>query len=100
MVRRLILFLPAVFLIFYFTSCEKVPPIDHDRGYGVIDQIPAEYGSLVAVTNEERYPGWAQLWFEDNAGVIRVVFYNWEISMIQDDVIPIPRSTESEQENL
>ena len=92
MVRRLILILAAVFVIFCITSCEKVPQVDYTKDYGVIDQIPAEYGSLVAVTNEERYPGWAQLWFEDKDGVIRVVLFNWEKDTIQNNVKTIPRN--------
>ena len=35
--------------------------------------IPAEYGSLISVTTHAAYPGWAQLWFEDDQKTIRLV---------------------------
>ena len=35
--------------------------------------IPASYGNLKAVTTISQYPGWFQMWFEDDAGTIRIV---------------------------
>ena len=38
-----------------------------------LDSIPMEYGSLIGVTPNKEYPRWAQLWFQDNNGTIRIV---------------------------
>lgn len=38
-----------------------------------LPDIPASYGNLKAVTSITQYPGWFQMWFEDDAGTIRIV---------------------------
>jgi len=38
-----------------------------------LTEIPASYGSLKAVTAVPEFPGWFQLWFQDEAGTIWIV---------------------------
>ena len=57
----------------------------------VLDAIPAEYGNLVGVTSEPRYPDWAQLWFEKPDKTIVVVKVQWAKGYINEKVLIIPR---------
>ena len=40
------------------------------------DSIPAKWGKLVSVSSTPGVENWAQLWFQDDEGNIRVVPYN------------------------
>jgi CelD/BcsL family acetyltransferase involved in cellulose biosynthesis len=39
------------------------------------DAIPAAWGRLAGVSSVAQYPDLIQLWFEDDAGVVRVAVY-------------------------
>lgn len=39
------------------------------------DSIPSKWGKLVSVSSVTGIPNWAQLWFQDDEGVIRIVPY-------------------------
>jgi len=58
-----------------------------------LNAIPIEYGSLVSVTTHEAYPGWAQLWFEDEDRTIRIVLIEFtEQRRVHENVTVIPRN--------
>ena len=56
-----------------------------------LDAIPIEYGTLVSVTANPEFPRWAQLWFEDDDRVIRVVSVGFFDQRIRENVTVIPR---------
>jgi hypothetical protein len=65
----------CVLLFGFAVSCEKLT-VEQTAGMdqtAPLSELPASYGQLVSVTTSTAYPGWFQLWFEDNAGVIRIV---------------------------
>lgn len=55
------------------------------------DAIPAEYGSLIAVTTDTTYSGWAQLWFEKPDKSIVVVRVSYISGTMHPKVMTIPR---------
>lgn len=57
-----------------------------------LDAIPLEYGSLFGVTANPEFPRWAQLWFEDDDGTIRVVSVGFFDRKILENVTVIPRN--------
>ena len=77
-------------------SCQRIPPVPEGelKRINVLDLkgIPAEFGSLIAVTTTAAAaPGWAQLWFEDDEKIIRMVRIKYTENRIAEDVIIIPR---------
>ncbi|MBP7149251.1 MAG: hypothetical protein KBD01_17110 [Acidobacteria bacterium] len=61
--------------------------------------IPASYGRVIGVTVSDTYPGWAQLYFEEEAGgTIRVVFVSLEQRELDPKVLVIPRGGAARQE--
>jgi len=40
------------------------------------DSIPARWGKLVSVSSVPGVENWAQLWFQDDEGTVRMVPYN------------------------
>jgi hypothetical protein len=56
------------------------------------DAIPASYGKLVSVTSTEKYPGWAQLWFEKEDGTITTVLLNFQTGTLRHKILVTPRS--------
>ena len=67
------------------TTSNEIPVID-------LKGIPAEYGSLVSVTTHAEYPGWAQLWFEDDKKTIRMIRIEFQKQKIISDPLTIPRN--------
>ena len=57
-----------------------------------LDAIPIEYGSLAGVTADTEFPKWAQLWFEDDDGTIRVVSVEFLDQKVNENVTVIPRN--------
>ena len=68
-------FLLAIILI--SISCQRInpPPKGGLEMIKISDLkgIPSDYGSLISVTTQPRAPNWAQLWFQDDDGTIRLV---------------------------
>jgi hypothetical protein len=82
--------------IFVGFGCRRISPASEGELKRIkvtdLKGIPAEYGSLIAVTTTEAAaPGWAQLWFEDDAKTIRIVRVKYTENRIAEDVIVIPR---------
>ena len=89
LILYLFLLLAATFI---FVSCERTVP-EVDPEYIVeFKGVPHEYGSLVAVTTMPLYPDWFQLWFEDDAGTIRIVRTGLWGGIMHEDVTVIPRT--------
>jgi hypothetical protein len=84
------------FSVFIFTSCARVQePVKGDLKtieLKTLDAIPAYYGSLISVTANPEYSRWAQLWFEDDDGIIRVVSVGFFDQKIMNTVTEIPRN--------
>jgi len=92
--------LVGVLLIGFGVSCEKIatePQVNTEIAAPLTD-IPAEYGELEAVTTMPEYPGWFQLWFEDEAGTIRIVRIQMAQNLIHRQIKVIPRSGAVQEE--
>ena len=80
-----------------FLSCKRTAP-DVTSGalkevkLTALDGIPSEYGALVGITTQAEFPGWAQLWFEDDSKTIRVVRLGTTSNRIHEKVTVIPRN--------
>jgi len=72
-------------------SCTRVQPEPDTNVVSNLAGLPSAYGELVSVTTAAEYPDWAQLWFVDDEGVIRMVRVQFELSQIHNDVLVIPR---------
>ena len=55
------------------------------------DAIPAEYGKLVGVTNDNRYPYVSTLWFEKADGTIVAIGVDGKHNRLSDIALLIPR---------
>ena len=73
MKRKLILSALCLLAIFAAWSCTKIGTDSDPTKYADMLSVPLEYGQLKAVTMTEQYHGWAQLWFQDDAGTVRMV---------------------------
>ena len=69
------LILACLLLIGLSLACERTQSVyDNEVNFSeALPKIPASYGSLEAITTVPQYPGWFQLWFEDDIGTIRIV---------------------------
>ena len=96
MSRCFIIVMAVLLLGIFVVSCERTKQVEVSNpvaGISELTQFPAEYGSLEAVTSDAKYPNWAQLWFQDTAGTIRIVRINWLEKKVLDDVIIVPRTS-------
>lgn len=74
------------------SSCERLNPEQDTTGLVPLQGVPLEYGNLVSVTMAAEYPGWAQLWFQDSAGTIRMVRMHWISKKMAEQTMTIPRT--------
>jgi hypothetical protein len=80
-----------------FLGCKKVvtespPPGQLEKiTLETLDNIPLEYGKLMAVTTHAQYEGWSQLWFVDDSSTIRMVRVQFHFNRIHENVLVIPR---------
>lgn len=92
---RFTLVIAVIIVSFFLTlSCERttqVSGIDMDS-LTDLQNIPIEYGDLVAVTSMAEYPNWVQLWFQDGDGVIRMVRVQFIANQMHKDVRIITRN--------
>jgi hypothetical protein len=77
-------------------GCRRIPPDSNGELTRINIQdlkgIPSQFGSLIAVTTTvAAAPGWAQLWFEDDEKIIRMVRIKYTENRIAEDVLVIPR---------
>jgi len=97
MKRQGVIIIIVLICTFIITCCARV---QEQSGKGelktvelkALDAIPKDYGSLVSVTANPEFPKWAQLWFEDENGIIRVVSVGFFDQKIMNSVTEIPRN--------
>ena len=53
--------------------------------------IPANWGKLISTSSCPAAKEWIQLWFQDDAGIIRMVTYNLENNTLSDKAVLLPR---------
>jgi hypothetical protein len=94
------LLMTCALLVCFGISCEKTTPTTEfsPEIYSQLGELPSSYGELESVTAITEYPGWFQLWFEDDAGIIRMVRIQVFDSLMHNTILTIPRSGLSEEE--
>ncbi len=92
MKRKLTFPLVGLPLILLSASCEKIDSGANQEQAIALESIPGNYGALKAVTMTERYPDWAQLWFQDDAGTINMVRVNWVHSKMMKQPLTLTRT--------
>jgi hypothetical protein len=81
-------------------SCERIRPPGTEAtplGREIMPtdrRIPKEFGRVFGASTSEAYPGWGQLYFEDDEGTIRIVFVSFTDRALEPKVITIPRGGE------
>jgi len=83
------LYLACLCLICFGLACEKEQDVKFSEPF---PEIPASYGSLVAVTGIPEYSGWSQLWFEDDEGTIRILRIQISKNKLLPDIKTIERT--------
>jgi len=93
--KKLTILVPLMCISIFFTySCQRVPAPSQTlttTNLTSLKNIPLEYGSLIAVTTHTQYPGWAQLWFEDDDRNIHIIRVDSVNNILRKDVTIIPR---------
>ena len=92
--KKYILILLVLLGSFIFViACQRVDETAELKFDETIVQngIPLEYGSLISVTTQAEWPGWAQLWFEDDENTIRMVRIEFHKGVIAEGVRIIHR---------
>ena len=94
------LLLTCALLVCFGISCEETTPTTEysPEFYSQLTELPMSYGELEAVTATSEYPGWFQLWFEDDAGTIRLVRIQIYDRLMYNTIIEIPRSQPATEE--
>jgi len=92
MKRALLLPFLIVLVAVISLSCERMGQEPPAEGLVPLQDIPIEYGSLVSVTMTEQYPGWAQLWFQNDAGTINMVRVRWMTGQMLEGVMTVSRT--------
>jgi hypothetical protein len=98
MLRKTALWLFIAMLIVPAFSCTKLQDNSVPAGPALVneqlpalDSIPTQWGKLVSVTTNPAYPGWFQLWFEDDTSTVRMVAFNHKTNKLDTKVVVIPR---------
>jgi len=93
MKRKMLFLFIIILLLLVSLQCKKIDSGSEEQFSSAIalNEIPAEYGKLIAVTTVDQYPHWAQLWFEDEQNTIRMVRVQWTQKLMHQEVLTIPR---------
>ena len=98
MFRQTGIWLLVVVLLLPALSCTRLPEKPAQEGVMVgseqlpaLDSIPPAWGKLVSVTTNPAFPGWFQLWFEDESSTVRMVAFNLRTKQFDSNVIVLPR---------
>ena len=98
MCRQTCIWFLVVVLLVPALSCTRLPEESAQKGVMVgseqlpaLDSIPSEWGELVSVTANPAYPGWFQLWFEDETTTVRMVAFSHRTKQFDSNVIVLPR---------
>ena len=92
MKKMLMLAAVSVVLLLGAASCTRISTDDDPTKFAALQSLPLDYGQLKAVTSTEQFPGWAQLWFQDDAGTIRMVRVNWATDQMLTKTLTITRT--------
>jgi len=92
MKRKLMLTALSAILLLGLVSCARISNDEDASKFAALESLPLDYGQLKAVTSTEQYPGWAQLWFQDDAGTIRLVRVNWATDQMLTKVLTVTRT--------
>jgi hypothetical protein len=98
MLRRTGIWLLALVLLLPALSCTRLPEKPVQSGVTVgseqlpaMDSIPPAWGKLVSVTTNPAFPGWFQLWFEDESSTVRMAAFNLRTKQLDSNVVVLPR---------
>ena len=94
--KKLSIFLLLTFIsISIAFSCQRISTDEKGELKSVqlsnLKGVPLEYGELISVTTHAAYPGMAQLWFEDDDRIIRMVRIGFDDNKVREQVIVLPR---------
>jgi hypothetical protein len=98
MLRQTVIWLLAVVLLLPALSCSRLPEKPAQEGVMIgseqlpaLDSIPPAWGKLVSVTTNPAFPGWFQLWFEDESSTVRMAAFNLRTRQFDSNVTVLPR---------
>ena len=98
MLRKTGIWFFVILLMLPAFSCTKLPEKPAEGGVVLsseqlpaLDSIPAAWGKLVSVTTNPAYPGWFQLWFEDEFSTVRMVAFNLHTGQLDSNAKVFPR---------
>ncbi|MDD5718541.1 MAG: hypothetical protein PHQ53_02510 [Candidatus Krumholzibacteria bacterium] len=97
--RGTVLILAAFLLVVSVCGgCAKLPAQTPEEGAltfaaaDLQDAIPLSFGDLIAVTTNETFPGWAQLWFQKEDKSVVAVYVQYSQRRLALRALSIPRS--------
>ena len=98
MSRQTGIWLLVIVLLLPAYSCSRLPEKPAQEGamaaseqLPALDSIPPEWGKLVSVTTNPAFPGWFQLWFEDESSTVRMAAFNFRTKQFDPDALVLPR---------
>jgi hypothetical protein len=98
MYRRAGILLLVIVLVLPAFSCTRLPEKPAEGGVVLtseqlpaLDSLPLAWGKLISVTSNPAYPGWFQLWFEDDMGTIRMATFNLRTGQLDQNATVFPR---------
>jgi hypothetical protein len=98
MCRQVCSWLLVVAFLLPALSCARLPEKPAQTGamagseqMPALDSIPAAWGKLVSVTSNPAFPGWFQLWFEDESSTVRMAAFNLRTRQFDSNVTVLPR---------
>jgi len=84
MFQRMAAIATVLVLLVLGMACSKLDePVPGEKSLALqklnqLDSIPAKWGKLISVSSVPGIEKWAQLWLQDDEGVIRIIPYNVE----------------------
>lgn len=99
MIGKIVIRLFLAALLLSALSCARLPETPAASGAALSseqlpapDSIPAAWGRLVSVTSNPAFPGWFQLWFEDETGTVRMAAFNFKTKQLDMNAVVLPRA--------
>jgi hypothetical protein len=98
MSRQTGIWLLVVVFLLPALSCARLPEKPAQTGVMAgseqliaLDSIPSAWGKLTSATSNPAFPGWFQLWFEDETGTVRMAAFNFQTRQFDSNVMVLPR---------
>jgi len=82
----------------FLASCAKLPPTPAKEGALPVEKlaqtnsVPADWGRLTSATISPDFPRQVQLWFQNDQGEIRLVFYDMPQNKLMAEAIVLRRN--------